>query len=416
MTIGVDDPAQPAGSGPGSGVVSPGWLTIALILSGGVAAALSIVGVSAILPQIERSLASTDAERMLVKLLVGVGGAAMVLGAPLTGFLSDRIQLKWVLVGNYLLFAAAGVSGLFLDSLWGLVVVRFLVGVAAAGAVTASIIIINKRMSPAIRSHWFGIYAAVSALSPIAFQPVIGLLAEIDWHWAFSLYAIGLPFAALSLRFRGDPGDVIDRADRAQEEPLLRWLPKGLTLLACVMGFITFIPIIYAPFLLRDLGITSPSSIAFVLMADTATAATLGFLFGVSRKRLSERAALMIAYSATAVGGLVVATATAYQMVMVGMAVSGMGVGWFMPSLMTMLGLRVKTHQQGRGAGLVKSANYLATPLCVVIAEPLFRAFGPRAPLAMVTVLSVGLLVLIGASMARRARSIGRQEAPIAPE
>lgn len=374
--------------------VPAGWVAKALILAGGPAAALALTGIAAVLPEIEASLAHSDYDRLLVKLLIGLGGAAMVLGAPLTGFLADRIGLKRVLIGNYLLFTLAGTAGLYLDNLYGLIVARVLLGLAAAGAVTASIIIINSRLPLARRPTWFGAYVAVGGIAPLVFQPAVGLLGDQDWHMAFLVYVFGLPFFLLALLYKETPLVRVLK-EKARAERLLSWFPIRFAVLGFIMGCVVYLPIIYSPFLLRDMGITTPSRIALVLVADAVTCTIMASLFGWSRKYISDLTSLAIAFTATAIGGFLVATAPNYLVVMAGMAVSGIGVGWFLPSLMTLLGRAVQPHQQGRAAGLVKAANYLATPLCVLLAEPAFRLFGPRIPLALVCVFSLVYLVLV---------------------
>jgi len=380
------------------------WVAKVLILAGGPAVGTALGGITAVLPQIEDALATTDHERLAVKLLIGIAGGAMVIGAPLTGFLSDRLGLKRILILNYLLFTLAGTAGMYLDNIYALVVSRFFLGVAASGAVTASIIIINKRLPLKSRPTWLGAYIAAAALSPIILQPAAGLLAELNWHWAFGVYLIGLPLTILSFIFSNASADTLAKDGTDQDQPILNWFPFRFAILGLIMGCIVFLPLIYTPYLLNEMGITSPTMIAMVLVGDTVTCAAMAFMFGLSRRYLSERAAIAIAFAATSVAGIVVALAPTYLAVMAGMAIAGIGVGWFMPSLMSIVGARVKPHQQGRAAGLVKAANYLATPLCVLSSEPLFQIFGARAPIALSSILSLLLLGLVGYQLYLRKR------------
>src|SRR5690606_15812290 len=130
------------------------WGVKLMILAGGPAVGLAIGGINIILPAMEAELAHNEMDRLLIKMLIGMTGLAVGVGAPLTGFLADRLGLRKVLFLNYLLFTIAGSAGLFLSNLWLLTLFRFLVGIAGAGAVTASIIIINKRLAPELRAGW----------------------------------------------------------------------------------------------------------------------------------------------------------------------------------------------------------------------------------------------------------------------
>lgn len=93
------------------------WEIKAIILAGGPAVAMAVTGVSIALPGIEAELAQSSADRFLIKMLIGVVGAAMVVGAPLTGFLMDRVGLRRVVFLIYFVYVVAGTAGLYLEDL-----------------------------------------------------------------------------------------------------------------------------------------------------------------------------------------------------------------------------------------------------------------------------------------------------------
>ena len=388
----------------GHGNEKLGWGVKALILAGGPAVGMAISGISAALPRIEADLAATAADKYLIKMMVGAVGAAMICGAPLTGFLADRFRLRQVVFINYLMIACAGSAGLYVDNLQLLVASRFVLGVATGGAVTASIIMINRMMPPERRAHWLGGYIAASFVGSIVLQPVAGVLAEADWHHTFAIYLIAAPFAALALMSL--PGDALpayvaeatDEYAAASRERLGSWFPFGLASFGLAMGCITYLPVIYTPFLLRDLGI-GPKLISFALLGDALTGVLAALVFGASRRFVSPSGAFVLALLATAIGGAVTAFAGSYLGVVIGLAIIGLGTGWFMPNLMDVLGARVKVHQQGRAAGLVKGINYASTPLCIVAIEGIAQAHGPRLPILISAVLSLALLLVVAVQM-----------------
>ncbi len=378
-----------------------------LIVMGGPAVGLAIGGMAVVMPKIEAALAHDDWDKFLVKMMgVGAVGAAMVIGAPLTGFLADRLGLRRVLFLNYLLFTLAGSAGLYLTNLEVLVAARFLLGIAGSGAVTASIIVINKVLPPGQRAQWMGAYIAMNYVAGLALTPAAGYLAEINWHLPFGLYLFGAPLAWLALRsFPAEARAVKSEAEvKADAEPLWSWFPFRFALLGLVMGAIVYLPIIYMPFLLRDMGF-GPKMASLVILGDTITGMVTAILFGRARRRISAHTAFIFAFATTAIGGIVTGTAHGYAQVFIGMAIMGFGIGWFMPNLMLLLSERVLDYRQGRAAGLVKSANYLSTPICIFATERLAQLYGPRIPILIGGVLAFGLLLLvIGQMLARRNR------------
>ena len=64
------------------------------------------------MPAIDTALAHSPHDSLLVKQLLGAVGLAMVAGAPLGGYLVDRLGLRTLLVGGSLLYTAA-TAGLY---------------------------------------------------------------------------------------------------------------------------------------------------------------------------------------------------------------------------------------------------------------------------------------------------------------
>lgn len=367
-----------------------------MILAGAPAVGLGISGINIVLPKIEAELAHSEFDKLLVKMLIGVTGAAMVIGAPLTGFLADRLGLRKVLFFNYALFTIAGSAGLYLSDLGLLTLIRFLTGIAGAGAVTASIIIINKRVAPEARAGWMGAYITASYVCNIVLHPAMGYLGERSWHLVFAPFLLFAPLAVLALTsFRGP--DPVVKAEAGgtpvKEEPLLSWFPFRYAVLGFMMGCIVYLPIVYMPYMMRDVGITNPKDIGFIMLGDTLAGIVVSMLFGRSRRYMSVNGNFMFAFGTTTIGGVITAMAQGYWTVMLGMGIIGMGIGWFMPTLMYLIGTKVLPVQQGRTAGLVKGANYLATPLCILAVQPLYLMWGPRFPILLSSIVSLVLLV-----------------------
>lgn len=399
-----------------------GWATKVLILSGGPAVGMAVTGISSALPKIQEALATTSQEELLVKLMIGITGGAAVIGSPLVGYLSDKIGLKRVMIGIYLLFTLAGTAGLYVHNIPLLTGMRFLCGLAGAGAVTASIIIINKRLAPDKRPAWFGYYIAVAGITGILVHPLAGFLTDISWPLVFTIYFLGLPLTIVALFFFKDAkSDVAVKpagdGSIVVKERLWTWFPFRFALIGLLMGCVVYLPVIYIPFQLRSMGVESAGQISLVLMADAMACVCLAAFYGRARKFLSEWGAFAFAFTMTGLGGVVAATASSYTIVLIGMTMAGFGIAWFMPNLMTMVGARVQPHQQGRAAGLVKAANYLSTPLCVLAAEPLGRLLGVRFPVLLsgliaLVLLSVALYQLARQRGARsRATSVSSAEA-----
>ena len=379
-----------------------GWGVKAIILAGGPAISLSTSLIQAVLPSITRDLAHGAGDEFLVKQLVGVNTLAMAIGAALTGFLVDRFGLKRVMAANYAVYAVAGTAGVYLNDLHLLLLSRFLLGLAAAGAVTGSIIIINARMGLAQRATWLGYYNAVAQFGSVLLNPMAGLLAEISWHWSFAIYGIAAPFAVIAAAALGGREPPPEARAQAPAEPFFRWFPFRFLLLGLLLGFIIYIPAVYLSFLLHNLGMTSPALISLVLTGDIVAGSIAAVLYGRARRVLSEYQAFSISVACAGLGLLVAALAPTVTLVIIGSVLFGVGVAWFQPNLMFVLADRVAPDQQGRAAGLVKSSVYLGAPVAVFLTEPVSRSYGATGAILVAVLVSAVLFVLSLPKLRRR--------------
>jgi MFS family permease len=378
------------------------WGVKAVILAGGPAISLCTSLIQAVLPAMTADLARGPDDAFLVKMMVGLNTLAMAIGAALTGFLVDRFGLRRVMAGCYGVYAIAGTAGVYLNDLHLLLVSRFVLGLAAAGAVTGSIIIINARMGLAQRATWLGYYNAVAQLGSVVLNPIGGLLAEVSWHWSFALYGIAAPFAVIAFTALGGRKSEAVTETRPAGPPLLSWFPFRFAFLGICLGFIVYIPAVYLSFLLHNLGMTSPALISLVLTGDIIAGSISAALYGRARRVLSEYQAFSISVACSGLGLLIAALAPSVVLVIAGSVLFGVGVAWFQPNLMFVLAGRVAPDQQARAAGLVKSSVYLGAPIAMYAAEPVSRSFGASGAILVAVAVSAGLFVVALPKLMRR--------------
>src|SRR5262245_6788527 len=115
-----------------------------VVLIGGILAAMALTVINPILPVIEKELAHGPTDAMLIKQLFGVTTLAMVVGAPLGGFLVDRIGMRPLLLVASLVYAIAGTAGLYLSSLPLLLVSRLFLGASTACIQVMSLKLVNS--------------------------------------------------------------------------------------------------------------------------------------------------------------------------------------------------------------------------------------------------------------------------------
>jgi predicted MFS family arabinose efflux permease len=375
------------------------WSAKVVMLCGGLIVALALGGINSVLPQIEAELAHGARDSLLIKQLVGIVGLSMVIGAPLAGFLIDRIGARIVVIIAAFLYAVIGTAGLYLSSLPALIVSRLLLGLTAVAVTTTAMTMINTRLEGVARARWMGAHVGVAMIGSIIINPIGGYLGEFGWRWTFTLYGIGLPLSLIAFglhrRVISRPQTSIATSTIDKGPGLLTWFPVRYAVLALVIGSITYLPMVYVPFLMRNMGISSPTVISLVLTGDVALGATLALLYGKSRRYFSIQSSFAFSFACAGIGMSLVAMASTVVSAVIGMMAFGVGLGWFVPNLMTAVAQQVSLEQQGRAVGLVKGAHHLAAPLCIVLIEPFARQAGPKAAMMAAAALAFVMFVLM---------------------
>lgn len=370
----------------------------AVVLLGGVLAAMAMTAITVVLPLMQKNLAHTDTDTMLVKQMIGGVSLAMMIGAPLGGYLADRLGTRPMLLASTLLYGLAGTAGLWLSDLWLLLISRLLLGLGTACIQVVGMALINTRLAGNDRAKWMGLYVSIATLSTLVINPVAGALGEIGWRWPFALYAIALALFLILL-----PGG--SNAERAESQAAARPAVSGLLSnfpwhylpLSLLIGALTYVPAIYGPFLLREEAGLGPGGIAAVLTGMAAIGATTAILYGRARRSISVHTAFAASFVLCGVGTMIAGLAGTLEGIVLGMALHAIGTAWLVPNIMTSLGSKVDNTLQARAAGLVKSAHFLAAPVFVVLVEPVAREYGAASAMLVAAACALVMLVAIGA-------------------
>lgn len=384
-----------------------------IVLMGGIIAGMSLTVLNPVLPSIDKALAQTATDHMLVKQLFGATTLAMVLGAPLGGFLVARIGMKRLLLIASLIFAFGGSSGYFLSSLPLLLVSRFCVGLSAACIQVMALTLVNTKLSAVARAKWMGLHVSIATLCSLLIFPMSGYLGDISWRLPFFEHMFGLVvFAAILFSPVTELPKAPEKAAGTEDESIWKWMPWHYIGLTLFTGAITFLPTIYSAFLFRENFGLMPSGIAKVMLVTALTGGLSAMFYGRAMRYLSVHSAFLVAFGCAAVGMMVVATAPSLPLMLGGFLVYSIGNAWFVPNFMNAIGGKVKPHQQARAAGLVKMGQFGSTPICVLLVEPYARQFGP----VTVMLLASGLAATIFLLVLGRMVSLGRSSLMVAAQ
>jgi MFS family permease len=388
-------------------------------LSGGARAALlgcglfSTIGLFSpglVLPQIEHAFAATAHAELLTQLIGAVASFAFAVGAPFAGALIARLGCRRVVVPALVLFAVIGTAPLLLDDLRAMVATRVLLGLALSGIFTGGLAGIGA-LPEQQRARMFGWFSVVGGAAAIALFPIVGALARIDWHLAFTVHLVSLAIVPLALRLPATLGiarvGVTAQAARGAGR-LLTPAMIGLLILAGFAGMTMFLPPMYSPLYLTSVGITDTRLLAIPVTLGSIAAVLASAGYGHLHGRLGIHGLSAAAMLVMGLALLVAGSASSIPLFTVAIIVQSAMLAVIAPNVSATAVVISSPAQHSQAIGLANGMMFGAQLLFPFIASAIrsatslagvFLAFGGAA-----IVIGIAICAYLGA-MRRNARS-----------
>lgn len=339
-------------------------------------------------------------------------GLTVALVSPLVGRLIDRVGVRGVLAVGLFLYGIGGGAGLITTSYAALIASRVVLGLGAAVVFTGTTVALLHLFSGPQRDRVMGWRTSAITAGGVVWPLLAGGLGEVSWHGAFAVYLVGLPLGLAVLRILPPtaPKATTDQED-AGILSLLRSSPTLLGLYAVMfsIGVMIYVPAVFLPGRLGQIGITSTLIVALYAVAiQAATAGLVGLAYAPLRRRLSALALLRVAALAWVLGFLVFGLVEQPTLLLFAPVFSGVGNGLALPSLTVLIADQAPPEAYGRATSLQGTAMFSGQFVSPLVAGPLIAATsyatGFLATALVALVVFAGLLRLhIGTTAAERA-------------
>jgi MFS family permease len=361
--------------------------------------------ISASLPGIAARFADVENVALLSRLVLTLPAVFIALFSPVAGFLVDRFGRKPLLVASLGLFAVAGASGLFLETLPGLLVGRAVLGLAVGGIMTATTALVGDFFQGPARDRYMGLQQAFVGIGGTIFLTGGGVLAEIHWRGPFLVYLVAILLLPAALIFLPEPGRTRIAASAAGGGKLgVRAIGLlGVLFLAAIVNMIAFYMIpTQLPFYLKHMGFAAPSLAGAAIGAGQLVGVLSSLIFAPVRRRIGLMGVFALGFVSSGLSFLLLSGAESYASVIAAMAVSGICMGTIMPNFAASAMLLAPPALRGRISGLLVSSIFTGQFLSPIVSQPLITAYGYGAAYAIVGV--VVLVLGIGAFAVRLLR------------
>ena len=332
------------------------------------------------LPGMKAAFAAEENAAFWVKIILSVPGLFIAICAPFIGWLTDRWNKKYILVLSLIAYGLFGTAGYFLNDslqiiLWG----RMLLGIAVAGVMVAGTTLAGDYFKGPELGKFMGLQAAFGSFGGVVFMGLGGILADINWTIPFLIYLFAfliLPGIVLTIN---EPVTLINRREGSKALQIPQLDKK--TLFTCYgMGFlevlILYLIPLHFPFYANRFGVTEGSQIGL----------TISFMFlvvaivSMNYKRIDGKLPHSIlqggGFLLIGIGYVLMGLASAYWIVLAGMAIAGMGFGITRPNLIVWLFSFTSPMQRGRIIGGVTTVFFLAQFVSPILTQPFVTSYG----------------------------------------
>ncbi len=134
-------------------------------------------------------------------LAVSLATGPLAIGILFAGFLSDRVGRRPLMIAAMVAAGALTLAAAVVPGWSGLLVLRFLTGVALAGVPAVAMAYVAEEVDAASVGSAMGLYIAGSALGGMGGRLVASLVADVGgWRWAVA--AVGIAGLAMAEAFR----------------------------------------------------------------------------------------------------------------------------------------------------------------------------------------------------------------------
>lgn len=332
------------------------------------------------LPAMQEVFANVENSELLVRLVLTIPAAFIAIGGLFAGQLVDKTGRKPLLIVSTLLYGLAGGSGFVLNSLGTILIGRALLGLSVAGVMTSVTTLIADYYRGQKRADFMGLQAAFMGLGGAIFLSVGGFIGDLNWRFPFLIYLSAWVILLGIVLILYEPNLKTNNRSEDLSQATERSMPIGV--LAMIYGIALFFMVTFylipvqLPFYLQNLDNASASASGLAIACSTVASSISSLRYGFVRERLGFVSIVVLAVAIASMGYLVIGIANSYNIVLLGLIVTGFGFGLLMPNLSVWLSSIIPDVLRGRANGGLTTSFFLGQFLSPIISQPITNSIG----------------------------------------
>ena len=324
----------------------------------------------------------SEAPAMLVQFIVSMPALLIIITNLFFLSLSRVFRTRAIATTGLLLYVVAGAGCFFVDDIYLLLTMRALLGVSVGLIMPLSTGLLAYYFPPEQQAQLMGLSAAINQMGGVVATLLAGLLATIEWNYAFLVYLLGL--IALVMVWLWLPDEQLGSANKRgvpfHPRQLLKFHPSVIGMLLLMTIFFVF-PTNFAIVASQQQALSTEVITAIMVGLDV-----VAFFVGLAFGSLMNRFRQSIKYFAPLFFLLGYASylVPSVSMAVLGSVFIGMANGVGVPYLNTIASIKGGKNSATTVMPLLSAALYLGqfiSPLLVIpMSKALFGADDIVAP------------------------------------
>ena len=321
----------------------------------------------------------SSAPAMLVQFIVSMPALLIIVTNLFFLPLSRILRTRAIATTGLLLYIVAGAGCFFVDDIYVLLLLRAILGISVGLIMPLSTGLLAFYFPPEEQARLMGLSAAMNQMGGVVATLLAGLLATIEWNYAFLVYLLGL--IALAMVWLWLPDEQLGSANKRgvpfQPRQLLKFHPSVIGMLLLMMIFFIF-PTNFAVVANQQLGLRT-ELITLIMVGLDVVAFFVGMVFGGVMNSFRQSVKyfapifFLLGYAAYLVPDVL--------MVVLGSACIGVANGVGVPYLNTIASIKGGKNSATTVMPLLSAALYLGQFVSPIVVTPASRILFGQADL-----------------------------------
>ena len=305
---------------------------------------------------------------LLIQLVVSLPALFIILTNLVFPLLCRLMKTRTLALTGLALYVISGAGAFFVDSMSLLLVLRALMGVSVGMIMPLSTGLLAFYFPPEEQAKLMGLSAAMNQMGGVVATFLAGMLAGINWNYAFLVYLLGVIAMVLVALFL--PSERLSGRGGVSLTLLKRFHPSVVGMFLVMILFFIY----PTNFALTASGTLSSTGVTLVMVGLDVVAFLVGLVFG---KLMSRFAASMkyVAPLGFLAGYLCLAMTGSLAGLLIGSALIGAANGVGVPYLNTIGSVKAGKDAATTVMPLLSAALYLGQFLSPLIVSPVASAF-----------------------------------------